>query len=731
MRRALLGVVLGAGLLMGCPPPQMPGPREVSPEGPIGDRRLAFAASVELMNRGQYAQAAPRFRSLLESYPALEDYHLYYLGLALARTQDAEAARPILRRLLASHPQSVWLHRAALELGNVDLQTDQLDSAREAYHTAAEAHDHLTALDGEFGRARTDVAAGRLAAAAEELQGLRREAPGELVGIRARSELIQLRAAHPELAPTGLARIDELRVLLAERDFASAEPLARELVADSTRDDRVELLHLHAQALLGLGRVDDGIGALRAALAAESGAAATATLFHIASTLWNRDRDEQALDAFQDLRRRYPRSAKANEALYATGRIHEQAGRSREAISAYRELAQVAPHDQLAREGRWRIGWIYYRRADWKAAERSFAVLASGCEISACADALYWQARAMEHSGRGPAAREVYQRIAVGAPTSYYAMWADDRLGIGRTVPGTLTPVSIDTALPDGGYHSDRALELKQAGLLGLARRELAAHERDHQDDAAELRRLIDFYPTVDGHGAALRLARRLGPKAHLSRPKYDRVMYPLGFWPIINRTAAPAGVDPVLVAALIRQESLYDPDARSSADAWGLMQLLPRTAERVAGAAVSADDLRDPQRNIELGTGYLATLLAMFHGDPLKALAAYNGGESAVKKWERRFPGTERDEFVESISYRETRDYVKKVMRGYREYVRLYGKTNPDLESGESCAGNQSQRASASTLPPSTKHGLLSVVSKLPVSPGSSSEGTTSTSSF
>jgi soluble lytic murein transglycosylase len=127
-------------------------------------------------------------------------------------------------------------------------------------------------------------------------------------------------------------------------------------------------------------------------------------------------------------------------------------------------------------------------------------------------------------------------------------------------------------------------------------------------------------------------------------------------------------------VLALARQESLFNPRARSVSDARGLMQLLPSTGDRVAHQVgeQSSPDLFDPQTNVRLGTAYLKNLFDLFQGDRFKAVAAYNGGEHAVEGWTRRFPGDD-DEWVENIGYRETRDYVKKVIGGRREYLLLY----------------------------------------------------------
>jgi len=157
--------------------------------------------------------------------------------------------------------------------------------------------------------------------------------------------------------------------------------------------------------------------------------------------------------------------------------------------------------------------------------------------------------------------------------------------------------------------------------------------------------------------------------------------LYPLGYWTEVRTQAAARGLDPFLVLALVRQESLFEPEAVSPADAHGLMQLMPATARELARAADGhAPDrarLHEPAVNIALGTALLRRLLDRYGGSVVKALAAYNAGEDAVAKWERRYGSRTEDEFVELVSFRETRDYVKAVLRNYRMYGRIYSSTD------------------------------------------------------
>jgi soluble lytic murein transglycosylase len=169
--------------------------------------------------------------------------------------------------------------------------------------------------------------------------------------------------------------------------------------------------------------------------------------------------------------------------------------------------------------------------------------------------------------------------------------------------------------------------------------------------------------------GAATRMEKRGEVRSDVA----ERLRYPRAYWDLIATAAQRLRLDPYLLLSLARQESLFNPKAHSSADARGLMQLLPSTARRVAGeAATDQLDLYDPTTSVELGSSYLRRLLDMFNGNKFKAVAAYNAGEHAVENWNTTYPGDD-DQWVENIEYHETRDYVKKVIGGLREYQLIY----------------------------------------------------------
>ena len=155
-------------------------------------------------------------------------------------------------------------------------------------------------------------------------------------------------------------------------------------------------------------------------------------------------------------------------------------------------------------------------------------------------------------------------------------------------------------------------------------------------------------------------------------------LFYPLGYWQEVEEIARERELDPLLVLSVMREESRFAPDARSIAGAMGLMQLMPRTAHRFDKRidVKNSGELYNPRTNILIGSAYLKQLLNRFGSLPL-AIAAYNGGEEAVREWLSKGAYRTVDEFIEDIPFDETRTYVKKVMTSYFEYMR----SRPDTD--------------------------------------------------
>jgi soluble lytic murein transglycosylase len=178
-------------------------------------------------------------------------------------------------------------------------------------------------------------------------------------------------------------------------------------------------------------------------------------------------------------------------------------------------------------------------------------------------------------------------------------------------------------------------------------------------------------------------LMRRAYPQSltstgHLLPVAMRQVIFPLVYWDLIRIHANKHDLDPYVMAALINQESTFDPDIRSSANAWGLMQIVPPTGRRLARTLgirrFTTAGLTNPQTNIRMGMLYFSQLVRQF-GGTYYALASYNAGESRVVRWKSERPGLDEDEFIDDIPFPETQNYVKRILGTAEDYRLLYGR--------------------------------------------------------
>jgi soluble lytic murein transglycosylase len=501
----------------------------------------------------------------------------------------------------------------------------------------------------------------------------------------ARKDQNRLREKYPErfALNTISSLADEADRLARERQSSDAEALYKRILGSVTEpDQRLRFLTKLSALFLSTRSRNEAIPILEL-IAREfpDSSEAPMALYQIGQTLWNRHENAQALEYFKLLLERYPTSAYADRAQYASGDIHEFFGRKAEAIQLYSNVQKQFPKSQVRDDATWRLAWLYYRGGEWQSALSTFKSLASQSRNGPFGTAAtYWQARSAEKLGDSESALQIYRQIFYGGEESYYqtlAQRALERLGTVVEEPKLPKPTTAsepDPSMgPEDAFHLIRSRELTAMGLHGMAVIELDEVNRRANTKNRLQSLLMREYFVNQAYGRSLTLASQL-PVSEGERYYYR---YPLAFWELVQQKAQERGLDPHLILALIRQESLFNARARSPAAALGLMQLIPPTAARVAKQlglpAPSQAKLFEPELNITLGTQYLKDLMQRYSNNWFKAIAAYNAGEAAVDRWEREIVADDIEEFVERIPYIETRGYVKLVLRNHRIYKRLY----------------------------------------------------------
>ncbi len=372
----------------------------------------------------------------------------------------------------------------------------------------------------------------------------------------------------------------------------------------------------------------------------------------------------------------FPRDSEpAASALFLAADLLADRGRDDSARIYFSEAGTRYPGTTFGRRAAFQAAMIAYLDGNHGTAAAEFDRIAATPANPEALGALYWAGRALAAGGDTVAAAERWRQVATRGRDSYYAWRAAARLGteFRRFEPDSATD-SIDE--PDA---LARVALLRQLGLKVEARFELDAYVASAGTAPGPLVGTATALAAAEWHARAMRVAERAIERGASLAGPVARLLYPLPYERVLRSEALQAGLDPMLAAGVIRQESLFDPEARSVADARGLMQVVPSVgAELARQAALPEWDpvlLFQPDVNIDFGIDHLADALGRL-GWTERALAAYNAGLERVSRWQSiRGVGQDPEVFVERIPFAETRDYVKKVLQNTAMYHALYPK--------------------------------------------------------
>ena len=653
--------------------------------GVLGNR-AALALGYYDYSKAHYAQSATWLKAA-QGDALLRDYALYWSSQAnLALNHNAEALAQ-LQEFRKNYPDSVITDQALQSLAAAALATNQ----------SAEI---LTALDGYpqttekpallFLRAEAREQAGQPLQAAADYQTIYLHFPLSDQAREAGEKLSFLRSSLRDKLPAIPIeqQIDHASTIFGARQWTEARNEYSRLLPQLTGADRerAELRILECGVALGAG-----ISEISTMSISDPDVDAE-RYYTIANYYRDRPSESQMVAAVEAAATRAPASRWTESALFLAGNYYWVQLDRDHAAGFYKRLSDNFPAAADALPAQWRMTWaaVLKRQPEASADLTEHLRRFPGSQFSP--DALYWLGRLAEEAGNSALARTYYAKLLERFPQNYFATTATKRL---RTLgPGASADADILATIPP----VPPALPLGDTIPAAAANRQARADAlRSISFDAsAELELRAAFVSTGEprllleaaqeavsaGHvGTAIVTVRQIYPQlewrpfAQVPREVW-LTAYAMPFESFIVARSTTAGVDPMLTAGLIRQESAYDPEAHSHANAMGLMQLLPKTARRFAKQAkvrYSTPMLFEPDYNIHLGTIYFAGLQHDF-GSVESALAAYNAGEERVAFWTSGQSYREPAEFVDSIPFTETREYVEIVTRNADIYRKLYG---------------------------------------------------------
>jgi soluble lytic murein transglycosylase len=659
------------------------------------------------LNTRDFAGAASLLDTrLISDQTSLADYALSMRAAALEQAGKTEEARAVYQQLLQEHPESLRARDAALR--SADLLMKSGDAAA------------VPLLLKDF-VASDDAGALLFAAKAQEqtsdqnraLASYRRIyffAPESSESAEAGTAITRLGST---LSPASVEEaITRANRLYAAKRFNDALSAYGDAFAKFLATATVENQLRRGIAAYNVRKTPEAVAALSAipTSAAETRAEA---LFYLAQTYARARQWEQARATAEEMRRSFPNSSFTPRAFVSLGQIAEDAKNQvdasyfrRAAVNGFSSSIEVA-------QAQFDLAWEAHDAKNYSDSSRMLTE-----HLAFYADkntdnrgrSGYWAGRDSERAGKLAEARALYAAMQERYDANWYGYLAKQRLDvISRTTPAKSFPAdsivaravanlkTVTVAEETAGAEEDariiKADQLSNIGLDDWAIKELTkAGERASDSPKVNLA-IARIYRSDDNNLNALNTLKRSFPDysqmkpEEMTREEWD-VFYPLAYWDIIVQESQARNLDPYQVAGLIRQETIFVTRARSSANAYGLMQVLVPTAKLTArkygvNREITVDALFEPRLNIQLGTAYLRDQIDKF-GRIEYVAAAYNAGPLRAVQWKVSLP-VEIDEWAEAVPFKETRGYVQGVVRNRLQYLRLYdqkGNFRPEVGS-------------------------------------------------
>ena len=637
-----------------------------------------FTRAIELVEAESLDEARPFLAAPALAKTPVAEYARYYTALIDLRRGEAARAREAFHAIVAARPAGVLGEWALVGEAMAAEQAGDFPAAAVLYETLSKnkPEEPDTVL---LGLARSLAAGGNSERALVAYRDLYYGYPMSDVAAEARTQMIALGAAAATDDARELARAEQL---FTARRYADAQAAFAALPARSGDDRELVALRI-AECDHYLGRHRQAVAGLQPYL---SGAKreAEARFFHLSSTRALGDHAAYVAAATA-LASDFKTGAWTEETLNNLATHYIVTNDDPTAGAVFADYLERFPQGKYGARAAWRLGWWKYRAADFEGTATIFDQAAVNFPRSDYRPSwLYWAGRAYAKVNQTPRANARFELVRTDYLHSYYGRLAGVHLGAANASRSPVGAQRPSADAPPAGLppNATAIRQLILAGAFPLAEAEIRFAQRRYTASPALEATRAWLLRARGEHRPAINAMKRAYPQ-YMTRDgdhlplEAKRVIFPLEYWPLISRHANARALDPYLIAALVAQESTFDPDVRSAANAYGLMQIVPATGKRLARSLgirkFSTGKLTDPETNVRLGTFYFKGLVNQFGGAHF-ALASYNAGENRVERWIAERGPLPQDEFIDDIPFPETQLYVKKILGTAEDYRQLYG---------------------------------------------------------
>jgi len=624
--------------------------------------------------RGRNVEAAELLGKAAKSYPLLADYALYYQAEALRRAGRSPEAILVLKTLQKGYPDSPLFKKSLLLEADTLFESEEYGPAEPVFLKFIEQYPSgKDALQASYRLAICREKKGDAVGAAVLLRSLWLNSPASTQAAKAEADLKRLAAAGVAVKPyTSQELFKRAATLFEQRRYEQTVTALAAISTNNEKRDFIDRIELKTgQALLKAKQYQNAENRLKdLSLFDTRDEVRAEAAYLMARAIEKSGRDEEAFAAYKAVAEAFPESAEADNALLDAAFIRKFQNRPKEAVELLDSLLTAYPNTGLKQRVAWESGWANYLAGNLNVAAVHFKKLFTVDDYRE--RALFWHGKATAATGDNAAAEASFTLLRKEFPFGFYALSLQNGKAeeLEKSVPVLAGNMSELLPLPEG---HERVKALIALGLMDDASAELAVSRKRLAKGKADAG-LARLYLELGNYSGAMSLYN----SSMLNRSPESlfawAFLYPKAYGELVNKYSQQAGIDPSLAFAVMRAESSFAPKATSPVGARGLMQLMPQTAAMVMHEKkIDPERLYDPELNIRLGTKHLRELIDKYDGNKTAVIASYNAGANNVNRWLKTYANLKGEEFIESIPFGETRDYVKKVLAVAALYKRLY----------------------------------------------------------
>lgn len=674
-----------------------------------------FKKGVGLFEEGEYLLAQYYFDQIKDGYTVLQDHIYYYLAKSLLLQEKHVLSGEAYTFILDNHSDSIFYEKALLEHADLAFILEDYGLAEQRYA------DYIASFEGSelipYAINQLAVCRERNGKVLEAIGSYKRiylDFPLSEYSDQAYTNIRYLEEQNSlePFIPSNQDIIDRAEIFFGAYVYESAIG-QYDLLLDGAERQSSLTTEQNAKVVFKLGMCYYNLRDYQNCMQYLSegyerfpgSSYSDDFLYFLGRAYTNLDNDPEAIRHYDILLSDHPNSNFSDDALYRKGRIYFFQEDYANALANYQRIIDEYPAGDRLQEAYWESGWLQYSSQDYGAARNTFSSMSASFKGTSLEEkALFWEAKSLQKIGEVETAVQIYKSIISKEGYSYYT-FASSRILDGLAIDHSIE--TIDTrAYPDnteiadilpkvfeglersetGTYgvitHIDKAKELLGFEFYDSASSELEKGSDELEESPINILQVSTLYLKARDYINSQRIISKYYSRLDesLESPYSDYfyyLLYPYGYKEYVDYYSLQHGVDPLFTLAVIREESRFQPDAGSFAGALGLMQIIPSTGQAIASQlGISGFDtgmLLDPETSIKMGTYYLREQLDNFNENKYFTCGAYNGGPGAMSRWIDQNWNGDIDEFIENISYDETRNYVKKVMGSYFVYSMIY----------------------------------------------------------